>query len=200
MEKPRIIASAERPVTLVGLCGSLRSGSLNRAALSAAAAVLPPEVALKVHDFRDIPVFDADEQARAIPACVLAIGDAIRAAEGVVIASPEYNFSIPGGLKNLIDWLSRLPDQPFKHKPVAIMGAGAGPLGTARMQYDLRRVLHCLEAQVLLKPEIFIGQAAGKFDSNGVLTDEPTRLLLKQQMAAFHTQILQTRRSEAVPG
>jgi chromate reductase, NAD(P)H dehydrogenase (quinone) len=192
MEKIPALANTERAVTLIGLCGSLRSGSLNRAALSAATAVLPSKVSLKVHDFRDIPVFDADEQARAMPNRVVAIGDAIRAADGVVIASPEYNFSIPGGLKNLIDWLSRLPAQPFKHKPVAIMGAAAGPLGTARMQYDLRRVLHCLEAQVLLKPEIFIGQAAGKFDSNGVLIDEPTRQFLKQQMAAFHAQILQS--------
>lgn len=176
-------------VSLVGLCGSLRSGSLNRAALNAAIAVLPPKVSLKVLEFRDTPVFDADEQARGVPACVMAMGDAIRAADGVVIASPEYNFSIPGGLKNLIDWLSRLPDQPFKNKPVAIMGAAAGPLGTARMQYELRRVLHCLEAQVLLKPEIFIGQAASKFDSTGVLTDEPTRQFLRQQMAAFLAQI-----------
>lgn len=189
MENTSATKAFARPINLVGLCGSLRSGSLNRAALNAAIAVLPPMVSLKILEFRDTPVFDADEQARAVPACVMAIGDAIRAADGVVIASPEYNFSIPGGLKNLIDWLSRLPDQPFKNKPVAIMGAAAGPLGTARMQYELRRVLHCLEAQVLLKPEIFIGQATGKFDSNGVLNDEPTRQFLKQQMAAFHAQI-----------
>lgn len=192
MENTSTTKTFAHPINLVGLCGSLRSGSLNRAALNAAIAVLPPKVSLKVLEFRDTPVFDADEQARAMPASVVAIGDAIRAADGVVIASPEYNFSIPGGLKNLIDWLSRLPDQPFKNKLVAIMGAAAGPLGTARMQYELRRVLHCLEAQVLLKPEIFIGQAAGKFDTNGVLTDEPTREFLKQQMTAFHAQILQS--------
>lgn len=189
MEKNSDVEASVRSINLVGLCGSLRASSLNRAALNAAITVLPPKVSLKVLEFRDTPVFDADEQARGVPDGVMAIGDAIRAADGVVIASPEYNFSIPGGLKNLIDWLSRLPDQPFKNKPVAIMGAAAGPLGTARMQYELRRVLHCLEAQVLLKPEIFIGQAAGKFDSNGVLTDETTRQFLKQQMAAFHAQI-----------
>lgn len=200
MENTQTVASTERHFTLVGLCGSLRSASLNRATLNAVAEVLPPTLSLKVHDFRDVPVFDADEQARALPACVVAIAEAMRAADGVLIASPEYNFSIPGGLKNLIDWLSRLPDQPFKLKPVAIMGAATGPLGTARMQYDLRRVLHCLEAQVLLKPEIFIGQAAGKFDSNGRLTDEPTRQILKQQMAAFHAQIQSVRRSETNPG
>lgn len=191
MQNTQIIEATERRWNLVGLCGSLRSRSFNRATLDAVADLLPGTSNLAVHDFRDVPVFDADLQERAIPASVLAIADAIRTADGVVIASPEYNFSIPGGLKNLIDWLSRLPDQPFKFKPVVIMGAGTGPLGTARMQYELRRVLHCLEAQVLLKPEIFIGHAAGKFDSNGKLTDEPTRQLLTQQLTAFHTQMRQ---------
>lgn len=185
---------------LIGLCGSLRSGSFNRATLNAAGDAMPPGVSLQVMDYRDVPIFDADEHARGIPARVVVVADAMRAADGVVIASPEYNFSIPGGLKNLIDWLSRLPDQPFRQKPVAIMGAATGPLGTARMQYDLRRVLHCLEAQVLLKPEIFIGHAAGKFDVNGVLTDEPTRQLLKQQMACFHEQIRQLQRASASAG
>jgi chromate reductase, NAD(P)H dehydrogenase (quinone) len=185
----------ERSFKLLGLCGSLRSASLNRATLHAAAAVLSPAFALTELDFRAVPVFDADEQAREMPGSVLAIGQAIRSADGVLIASPEYNFSIPGGLKNLIDWLSRLPEQPFKHKPVAIMGAATGPLGTARMQYDLRRVLHCLEAQVLLKPEIFVGHAASKFDVNGALTDETTRQLLKQQMAAFEAMVRSTQRT-----
>jgi chromate reductase, NAD(P)H dehydrogenase (quinone) len=189
--------SPEESVRLIGLCGSLRGGSLNRAALNAAADAMPPAVSLQVVDYRDVPIYDADEQARGTPAGVVAVAEAIRAADGVVIASPEYNFSIPGGLKNLIDWLSRLPDQPFRQKPVAIMGAATGPLGTARMQYDLRRVLHCLEAQVLLKPEIFIGHAAGKFDAHGVLTDEPTRHLLKQQMASFHQQIRSSRQASA---
>ncbi|MEX1168449.1 MAG: NADPH-dependent FMN reductase [Hydrogenophaga sp.] len=197
MEKTQTNPVAESRLTLVGLSGSLRSGSFNRAALNAAAELLPPTCVLAVHEFRNVPVFDADEQARGIPAGVLALADAMRSADGVVIASPEYNFSIPGRLKNLIDWLSRLPDQPFKHKPVALMGTATGPLGTARMQYDLRRVLHCLEAQVLLKPEIFVGHATGKFDANGTLTDEPTRQLLKQQMAAFETMIRSAKRSEA---
>lgn len=200
MKRLQKSATAGPQHNLIGLCGSLRRGSLNRATLNAVADVLPPTLSLEVHEFRDVPVFDADDQARELPASVEAIADAMRSADGILIASPEYNFSIPGGLKNLIDWLSRLSDHPFKHKPVAIMGAGTGPLGTARMQYDLRRVLHCLEAQVLLKPEIFIGHAAGKFDSNGFLTDEPTRQLLKQQMAAFHAQILKVQRSGTTTG
>jgi chromate reductase len=196
MENTPTDQTAERPLRLLGLCGSLRRGSLNRAALNAAAAVMSPHMSLNVLDFRSVAVFDADEQARELPANVLGIADAMRAADGVLIASPEYNFGIPGGLKNLIDWLSRLPDQPFKLKLVAIMGAATGPLGTARMQYELRRVLHCLEAQVLLKPEIFIAHAAGKFDANGTLTDDPTRQLLKQQMAAFEAFVRSARRPD----
>ena len=180
--------AAGRPLQLVGLCGSLRAGSLNRAALNAAAELMAPEMSLRLLDYRDVPLFDADDQARGWPAQVLAVADAIRAADGVLIASPEYNFSVPGGFKNLLDWLSRLPEQPLKHKPVAILGAGTGPLGTARMQYELRRILHCLEARVLLKPEIFIGHANTKFDADGRLTDETTRGLLKQQMTAFQAQ------------
>ena len=185
------------PLQLVGLCGSLRAGSLNRAALHAVAGLMPPAQTLQLLDYRDVPVFDADDQARGWPPAVLAVAEALRTADGVVMASPEYNFSLPGGFKNLLDWLSRLPDQPLKHKPVAILGAGTGPLGTARMQYELRRVLHCLEAQVLLKPEIFIGMANTKFDAAGQLTDEPTRALLKLQLSAFEALILQHRRSRA---
>jgi chromate reductase len=195
MDTPHLEIATETSFKIVGLCGSLRSGSFNRATLHAAASVLSPCFTLHELDFRAVPVFDADEQAREIPGSVLAIAQAMRAADGLLIASPEYNFSIPGGLKNLIDWLSRLPDQPFKHKPVAIMGAATGPLGTARMQYDLRRVLHCLEAQVLLKPEIFVGHAASKFGSNRELTDETTRQLLKQQMAALEALIRSTQRA-----
>jgi len=186
-ENSNTSSSPSRPLRWVGLCGSLRAGSLNRAALNAAGELMPAGVSLQLLAYRDVPFFDADDQARGWPPSVLAVADAIRAADGVLIACPEYNFSIPGGFKNLLDWLSRLPEQPLKHKPVAIMGAGTGPLGTARMQYELRRVLHCLEAQVLLKPEIFITHANTKFDAAGQLTDEPTRQVLKVQLAAFQT-------------
>ena len=96
---------------------------------------------------------------------------------------------MPGGLKNALDWLSRLPWQPFKGKPMAIMGAATGPLGTARMQYDLRRILHSLEAQVLLKPEIFISNAKAKFDDEGQLVDETTLKLIGDQMTALERLI-----------
>jgi chromate reductase, NAD(P)H dehydrogenase (quinone) len=108
----------------------------------------------------------------------------------VLIVTPEYNFSVPGGLKNTIDWLSRGDDQPWAMKPVAIASASGGPLGGARMQYDLRKVLLYLNAQVLAKPEVFIGLAPTKFDvASGRCTDETTRRFVTDQMAAFERWI-----------
>jgi chromate reductase len=174
---------------VVGLCGSLRAASYNQAALEAAGRLMPPGMALRVASFAQFPIYCADEQERAWPSAVLALGDAIAMAEAVLICSPEYNFSVPGGLKNALDWVSRLPQQPFKGKPVAIMGAATGPVGTARMQYELRRILHGLEAQVLLKPEIFISNAKAKFDSEGQLVDEITLKFIGDQMTALERLI-----------
>lgn len=182
-------------VTVIGLCGSLRSSSYNRAALDAAGASMPDGMTLEMAQWSKIPIFNADDQASGWPESVVALGDAIRLADAVLIASPEYNFSVPGGLKNALDWLSRLPEQPFKDKAVAIMGASAGPLGTARMQYDLRRILHFLEAHTLLKPEVFIGNAQAKFDENGRLADEVTRRFIGDQMVALERWVLRLRSS-----
>jgi len=181
--------SVPEHLNVAGLCGSLRAASYNLASLKAAGGLMPAGMALRIASFAEIPVYSADEQEHAWPAAVLALGEAIARADAVLIASPEYNFSVPGGLKNAIDWLSRLPQQPFKGKPVAIMGAATGPLGTARMQYELRRILHGLEAQVLLKPEIFIGNAKAKFDGEGHLVDETTLKLMGDQMVALQRLI-----------
>jgi chromate reductase len=117
---------------------------------------------------------------------VNALADAIRAAAGVIFCTPEYNFTIPGGLKNAIDWVSRLQNQPFAGKPVAIMSASPGPVGGARVQYDLRKAMVFLDAFTLNKPEIFIGNCAAKFDEKaGELKDETTRNFIKQQLTAF---------------
>ena len=119
-----------------------------------------------------------------------ALADAIRAADGVIFCTPEYNFSLPGGLKNAIDWVSRAPNQPFAGKPIAIESASPGPLGGGRVQYDLRRVMVFLDALTLNKPEIFIGSCASKFDeATGDLKDETTRNFLRQQLEAFATFI-----------
>jgi chromate reductase len=148
----------------------------------------PPGLSIaEAPPFREFPLYDADIQgATGFPAAVTALADAIRAADGVIFCTPEYNFSLPGGLKNAIDWVSRLPNQPFAGKPVAIQSASPGPLGGARVQYDLRRAMVFLDALTLNKPEIFVGNCAQKFDEKtGALTDATTRDFVKQQFAAF---------------
>lgn len=177
---------------IVGLSGSLRSASLNSMALQLAVRCMPAGMALSVVDWRAVPPFDADVLAGGFPSAVTAVRERVRRAHGLVIATPEYNFSVPGMLKNLIDWLSRGADQPLAGKPVAILSATTGPLGGARVQYDLRRVLLCTDAIVLQKPEVFIGNAQQKFDPNGECTDEPTRSYLSAQLAAFERLVRQS--------
>jgi chromate reductase len=179
---------------IVGLCGSLRSGSINRMALKLLGQSMPDGMSLDIAEIRDVPFFDGDVLAHGFPAPVAALRERIRKADGVVIATPEYNFSIPGVLKNALDWISRGDDQPFAYKPVAIVSASPGPLGGARVQYDLRRVMLFVNAQVLAKPEVFIGGAGGKFDSDGRCTDETTRKFATDQMLSFQGWIAGVRR------
>ena len=174
---------------VVGLCGSLRAASLNRLALYLAGELMPRGMCLDVLEIRDIPLFDGDVLAKGLPASVAQLRERIRRAHGVVLATPEYNFSIPGVLKNTLDWASRGDDQPFALKPVAILSASPGPLGGARVQYDLRRVMLFMNAQVLAKPEVFIGGAVGKFDADGRCNDEPTRKFVGDQMLSFQRWI-----------
>jgi chromate reductase len=187
-------------IKVLGLCGSLRARSYNRAALDAARELMPDGATLLAGSFAGLPIYNADDQAQGWPAALAPLADSVRAADAVLIASPEYNFSIPGGLKNALDWLSRLPDQPFKGKPVAIMGAATGPVGTARMQYDLRRVLQFLEAEVLQKPEVFIGLAASKVDAEGRLADETSRRFIGDQMRALVDLVARVRRGRLPAG
>ena len=174
---------------VVGLCGSLRRTSLNLAALRLAGDLMPASMALSIVPWRDVPVFDGDVFAQGLPPPVAALRERIRRADAVLIATPEYNFSVPGGLKNVLDWTSRGEDQPWAHKPVALLTASPGPLGGARVQYDLRKVMLYLNAMVLVKPEVFIAQAATKFDAQGQCTDETTRKFVGEQMAAFERWI-----------
>jgi chromate reductase, NAD(P)H dehydrogenase (quinone) len=114
------------------------------------------------------------------------LAEALRAADGVIFNSPEYNFCMPGGLKNAIDWVSRVPSQPFAGKPIAIQSATGGALGGGRMQYDLRRSMIFLDAMTLNKPEIFIGNCSQKIDAKtGQITDQPTSGFIRQQLDAF---------------
>ena len=183
---------------IVGLCGSLRAGSINRMALKLAGESMPASMRLEAAEWRDIPVFDGDVLAQGLPAPVSALRERIRRADAVLIATPEYNFSVPGGLKNVLDWLSRGDDQPFAMKPVAILSASPGPVGGARVQYDLRKVLLFLNAMVLAKPEVFIGGAVAKFDAaTGACTDETTRKVVADQMRAFEGWIAAVGRMRA---
>ena len=174
---------------IVGICGSLRSQSINRMLLNLAGECLPTGSTLQEHDWSEVPPFNADVMAQGLPASVQALRERIRRADGVVIATPEYNFSLPGMLKNAIDWISRGDDQPLLNKPVAILTATPGPLGGARVQYDLRKVLLFMNASVLVKPEVFVGQAPQKFDAEGRCTDEATRKFVQAQMDAFQQLI-----------
>jgi chromate reductase, NAD(P)H dehydrogenase (quinone) len=175
-------------LSVISICGSLRSGSYNGIVRRALPSLAPEGMLVsEAPPFAAFPLYNADVQgATGFPAPVTALADAIRAADGVIIVTPEYNFSIPGGLKNAIDWVSRLPSQPFAGKPIALQSASPGPLGGARVQYDLRRAMVFLDAFVLNKPEIFIGGCASKIDEEtGEIKDEATRNFIKQQLVAF---------------
>lgn len=174
------------PITLGALAGSLRKGSYNAAIARALPGLAPAGVTITaLPGLADIPLYDADVQAKGFPASVTALGDAIRGCHGIIIVSPEYNYSVPGVLKNAIDWLSRLPEQPFANKPVAIQSASMGPFGGARMQYHLRQVLVFVEAQVFNKPEVMVGMAQNKIDAAGAITDAGTNEFIAGQLKAY---------------
>jgi len=179
-------------LNVITICGSLRKGSYNAMVQRLLPSLAPEGMKLTpAPSFAEFPLYNADIQnSTGFPAPVNTLADAIRAADGAIFCSPEYNFGIPGGLKNAIDWVSRLANQPFAGKPVALQSASPGPVGGARMQYDLRRAMMFLDAFTLNKPEIFIGNCAAKFaEKTGELKDEATRGFIKQQLAAFATFI-----------
>jgi chromate reductase len=183
-------------INVLVICGSLRKASFNGSVARALPALAPPEMTLKTApSFAGFPLYNADaHDASGIPADVTALAEAIRAADGVVIVSPEYNWSIPGVLKNAIDWVSRVKEQPFAFKPVALISASAGPLGAARMQYHLRQTLNSLEALILNRPEIFVTFANKKIDPATLeLADQPTKDIIKTQLAAFAKFIVRVR-------
>jgi chromate reductase len=159
---------------VLGISGSLRERSYNTMALRAAQKLAPEGVEITIADLRDVPIFNQDVRAHGEPAAVQSLKAQVREADAVLFACPEYNYSIPGVLKNALDWLSLPPDAPFDGKPVAIMGASPGSLGTSRAQYHLRQVLLFLNTFTVSKPEVFIGSAQTKFNENGELVDAAT--------------------------
>ncbi len=179
---------ADRTVNVITICGSLRKGSYNRIVMNALPGLAPEGMQIKeAPPFSEFPLYNADIQnATGFPAPVQTLANAIRAADGVIFVTPEYNFGIPGPLKNAIDWVSRVPNQPFAGKPIALQSASPGPLGGGRVQYDLRRSMVFLDAFTLNKPEIFIGNCAQRLDDKtGKITDEQTIGFIRQQLAAF---------------
>ena len=176
-------------VRIVGISGSLRKGSYNAAALRAAKELAPSGMSIDTFDIAPIPLYNEDVKQQGFPAPVADLRRRMKEADGLLLVTPEYNYSVSGVLKNTIDWISRPPEQPFDGKPIAIMGASQGALGTARGQYHLRQMFIFLNAHVLNRPEVMITQAQNKFDAEGKLTDQPTRDLIAQLLMSFRDWI-----------
>ena len=171
-------------VTLVGVCGSTRKASLNRALLQAVAEVMPDGATLAIlDDPLDLPILNTDLPE---PPVVTELKATIAAADGVVIAVPEYNYSIPGGLKNALDWVSRPPaTSPLRNKPVGLVGAASGMSGTIRAQNHLRQMLVYSDTPCMNQPEVLIPRAFERFHADGKLADASTRELLAKFASAF---------------
>lgn len=186
-------------IRVLGIAGSLRRGSYNRALLRAAADLLPADVTIETAEIGALPLYDADLEAAGVPAAVTALKARVRAADALLIATPEYNTSVSGALKNALDWLSRPPDQVLDGKPAAIMGASPGLFGTVRSQQHLRQIATALNLLVLAKPDVFIPRAAEKFSAEGELTDERSREAVRKLVFALRDWTLRLR-TEGGPG
>lgn len=181
-------------MNICSICGSLRKESWNRAVMNTLPSIAPSGMKFKeAPPYDKIPNYVQDDQkANGFPDSVKAWAAAIREADGVVIVTPEYNFSLPGVLKNAIDWVSRMDakEQPFLGKPCAILTASGGPVGGSRVQYETRKVLQSIEAMVLPKPEVFVTLAPTKIDAaKAIVTDATTLDVMTKQMAAFEAFI-----------
>ncbi|MDR3394715.1 MAG: NAD(P)H-dependent oxidoreductase [Parasulfuritortus sp.] len=172
-------------IKILGIVGSLRQASYNHAALKAAQEVLPVGATLNLISLNDIPVFNQDDEMTP-PDSVLEFKRQIRAADAILFATPEYNYSVSGVLKNAIDWASRpYGKSAWQGKPAALMGASIGSMGTARAQYHLRQILVALNMPVVIQPEVMIVNAAERFDQDGKLTDEPSRQHIQKLLGAL---------------
>ncbi|CAN5198952.1 NADPH-dependent FMN reductase [soil metagenome] len=171
---------------ILAFAGSLRKGSYNKSLLRAAKDAAPDGMDIIIFDLEGIPLFNADVEAEGDPQKVEAFKSAIREADGILIASPEYNHGMTGATKNAIDWASRpAKDAPISGKPVGIAGASSGITGTARSQDQLRQSLKSINAHCMALPEFLLFRAREKFDENGVLTDESTRKHMDKYLDAF---------------
>ena len=171
-----------KPIRILGIAGSVRQHSYNRGVLQAAAELVPEGVTLEIFDIADVPDFNLDKEQNP-PAKIVELKKRIREADAILFATPEYNYSVPGVLKNVIDWVSRpYGDNAWEGKPAAIMGASIGSIATARAQYHLRQMMVFLNMFPINQPEVMIGNATQKFDKDGNLIDEKTKKFIQQQL------------------
>src|SRR5215204_1814740 len=174
-----------KPIRILGIAGSLRRESYNRAALRAATQLVPEGTSIEIFELDGIPGFNEDEEQNP-PAKVVELKRRIREMDAVLFVTPEYNYSVPGVLKNAIDWASRpYGDNAWDGKAAAIMGASVGAIGTARAQYHLRQMFVFLNVFAVNQPEVMIGNAAKRFDAEGNLTDETTKDFIRQLLQSL---------------
>jgi chromate reductase len=185
-----------QPITVLGIAGSLRRQSYNRSALRAAQELTPEGMTIDVFELDGIPGFNEDEEKNP-PAKIVEFKKRIRAADAILFVTPEYNYSVPGVLKNAIDWASRpYGDSAWAGKPAAIMGASIGNIATARAQYHLRQICVFLNVFPLNQPEVMIGNASQRFDANGNLTDESTKQHIRKLLESLGAWTIRLRQSE----
>ena len=170
---------------ILGISGSIRKNSLNTSALRACQSLLPQGVTMELFDISPIPIYNDDVYQKGFPEPVRILREQIAAADALVFATPEYNYSIPGVLKNAIDWASRPPSQPFDGKPIALLGVTPGGLGTSRSQYHLRQVFIYLNGLLLNRPEVMISAGPSRFDAEGKLTDADTAEKIRNMLSAL---------------
>jgi chromate reductase, NAD(P)H dehydrogenase (quinone) len=186
MDDSGSVVTAARVFDVVGFAGSLRRASFNRALLRAATELAPPALLIVIHELDEIPLYNGDVEAAGAPSSVVQLRDAIRQADGLLIATPEYNHGVPGVLKNAIEWLSRPPSESsLNGKVAAVMGASPGMTGTARGQSQLRQAFEFTNTYALLQPEVLVGRAHEKFDADGRLVHQATRDFLATFLQRF---------------
>lgn len=190
------------PATLrvIGIAGSLRAASFNRALLSAARDLAPPELIIEVRELKDLPLFNADLESDGVPGAVADLRRAVRSADGLLLVTPEYNHGVPGVLKNAVDWLSQpLRQSALEGKPTALMGASTGLAGTARGQSQLRQAFVLTNSPVMQQPEVLVARAHEKFDAMGRLTDQPTHQFVSEFLTRLAQWLAQQKRIATPP-
>jgi chromate reductase len=188
--------SAPSRIKLLGISGSLRAQSYNSGALSVVGSVLPEDMEFDVASLSDLPFYNADVEQRGFPAAVESFRRSVAAADALIFAVPEYNFSVPGALKNALEWLSRPPNPPTNGKPCAMFGASVSPLGTARGQFHFRHICVSLNMIAVNAPHVDITNAKTKFDAQGRLTDQASIDLMRQLVGELRNLTIRLRDSQ----